>query len=149
LSAALCIDRDASSAGPVIELNIEPQGHEIAPGHQALAIQVQCSVSEPSAAGEETHSLLFEQRGARLVQVFSFMRSRSVLDRVSQIDTSEESVLSVLASQQSGYFSLKLYRVTRRTRIADEDESQRTLEVHPNNQVFEWNGSEYLPTRRR
>jgi hypothetical protein len=149
LPSNICVDNDAGGRGPMRELSIETFGYDLAPVHKAFVVRVTCSISQPSSAGEETHLLLFERLGSRLEQIFMFTQSHTMLDRVSQVDTTEESTLSVSQVQRAGYFALKLHSVTTRTRIPDDEVPERTLDMYTKHQRFEWNGSKYLPVNHR
>lgn len=143
IPTTICVDHDVPPEGSSWELSVDPRTYSIAPNSATFALQIKCSISEPSSGGEESHRFLFEQRGQLLVQILTFKAEAGSLDRVSRIETSEHTELTTTSRMTNGHYDLTLVTHTERQISPLDDQPVKSLGQEKSTRTLRWSEGTY------
>jgi hypothetical protein len=151
-SPTQCVEENATPGYSRRDIEIDEHRYSVSVGGSDFAVRLTCSTSEPSRDGEEAHVFLFEADGEKLSQVFTFVSSRSELDRAGGIISTETTMLASQAVTRGEHFDLSLSTHLKRETAPLDDSPVRVLEDRIEMKVFEWSGLAYVlgrPSRRQ
>jgi hypothetical protein len=140
----ICTDLANPPETSTREFSLDAEPYSLATNTLAIGVRLTCSISVPSAEGEETHAALLIREGDALHQVLWLVLSRGSLDRVSRVETSEETAFSLLPSVHSGYRDVSTRTTISRRTVPLDASPDRTPSVTKRTRVFVWDGSRYL-----
>lgn len=145
LPEGACVDLANPPNATTFELEWDTTPYPISEGRVASGVRLRCSISVPSSDGEESHLVLLVREATALKQIFWLRTGAGSLDRVSRVEVSEESTLSILKTRHNAHYDLAVVTVrTRRIAPLDAPTSQ-VLSANKLRHRFFWDGMRYAP----